>query len=84
MLTLDSGQCFMIGGSLLPRYHHTILMRPEQNFFLFWGEGIALGLHCYMRAFSSCERGYSSLGYAGFSLWWLLSLRSTGSRVQAQ
>ena len=32
------------------------------------------GLHCCMRAFSSCcER-------AGFSLQWLLLLRSTGSR----
>ena len=40
-----------------------------------------LGLHCCMRAFSSCgEWGYSSLRCAGFSLRWLLLLRSTGSR----
>ena len=40
-----------------------------------------LGLHCCARAFSSCgERGYSSLRCMGFSLWWLLLLRSTGSR----
>ena len=30
------------------------------------------------------SRGYSSLQCAGFSLWWLLLLRSTCSRVQAQ
>ena len=41
----------------------------------------ALGLHCCTRAFSSCgEGGYSSLWCAGFSLRWLLLLRSTGSR----
>ena len=33
----------------------------------------ALGLCC-------CARGYSSLRCAGFSLWWLLLLGSTGSR----
>ena len=37
----------------------------------------ALGLHCCAWAFSSCgEQGL----LAGFSLWWLLLLRSTGSR----
>ena len=41
----------------------------------------ALGLLCCMWAFSSCsEQVYSSLQCAGFSLLWLLSLRSTGSR----
>ena len=41
----------------------------------------ALGLRCCVWAFSSCgERGYSSLGCAGFSLRWLLLLQSTGSR----
>ena len=41
-----------------------------------------LGLSCCTQAFSSCgERGgYSSLRCAGFSLRWLLLLRSTGSR----
>ena len=27
--------------------------------------------------------GYSSLQYAGFSLWWFLLLQSTGSRVSS-
>ena len=42
----------------------------------------ALGLCCCAQAFSSCgEQGcYSSLRCACFSLWWLLLLRSTGSR----
>ena len=41
----------------------------------------ALGLHCCVRAFYSCgEWGYSSLRCVGFSLRWLLLLRSTGSR----
>ena len=38
----------------------------------------ALGLRCCVRTFSSC--GYSSLQCAGFSLRWLLSLWSIGSR----
>ena len=47
-------------------------------YFLFLA---ALGLFCCTRAFSSCsEQGYSSLQCAGFSLRWLLLLRSTGSR----
>ena len=41
----------------------------------------ALGLHCCAWAFSSCgEQGYSLLQCAGFSLRWLLLLRSMGSR----
>ena len=49
-------------------------------FFLFFFLA-ALGLLCCARAFSSCgEWGYSSLQCAGFSLWWLLLLWSTGSR----
>ena len=41
----------------------------------------ALGLRCCVWAFSSCgERSYSSLWCTGFSVWWLLLLRSTGSR----
>ena len=41
-----------------------------------------LDFHCCTRAFSSCgEGGYSSLRCAGFSLQWLLLLRSTGSRA---
>ena len=40
-----------------------------------------LGLCCCAQAFSSCgEWGYSSLWCTGFSLQWLLLLRSTGSR----
>ena len=41
----------------------------------------ALGLRCCAQAFSSCgEQGYSFLWCVGFSLRWLLLLRSTGSR----
>ena len=44
----------------------------------------ALGLRCCTWAFSSCgERGYSQLQCAGFSLWWLLLLRSMGSSMRA-
>ena len=40
-----------------------------------------LGLRCCAQAFSSCGgRGYSLLQCVGFSLLWLLSLQSTGSR----
>ena len=40
-----------------------------------------MGLRCCAWAFSRCgERGYSLLWCAGFSLRWLLLLRSTGSR----
>ena len=47
-------------------------------FYLFLA---VLGLHCCMRAFSSCGgQGYSSLRCVGFSLRWLLLLRSTSSR----
>ena len=43
---------------------------------------VALGLCCSVRAFSSCcVRGNSSLWYMGFSLLWLLLLRSTDSRL---
>ena len=40
---------------------------------------VVLGLPCCRRAFS-VSGGYSSLRYTGFSLWWLLLLRSTSSR----
>ena len=40
----------------------------------------ALGLHCCTRAVSSCGKWGLLLRYTGFSLWWLLLLRSTGSR----
>ena len=40
----------------------------------------ALGLRCCTWAFSSQgSRGYPSLGFMGFSLWWLLLLQSRGS-----
>ena len=42
----------------------------------------ALGRHCCVRAFSSCgEWGYSLGWRAGFSLWRLLLLQRTGSRL---
>ena len=41
----------------------------------------ALGLHCYLWAFSSCTNGgYSSLWFVGVSLQWLL-LQSTGCKT---
>ena len=41
---------------------------------------VVLGLCCFAQAFSRCsEWGYFSLWCMGFSLWWLLLLRSTGS-----
>ena len=44
----------------------------------------ALGLRCCAQAFSSCsEQGYSLLRCMGFSLPWLLLLRSMGSRHAA-
>ena len=45
-----------------------------------------LGLHCYAGFFcSACDKVGATLwlGCAGFSLWWLLLLWSTGSRAQA-
>ena len=39
------------------------------------------GLHCCVQAFLIvASRGYSLLRCVGFSLWWLLLLRSMGSR----
>ena len=40
----------------------------------------AFGLCCCVRTLDAASRGYSSLRCAGFSLQWLLLLRSTGSR----
>ena len=46
--------------------------------YLFLAE---LGLHCCEQAFCSCSEGaYFSLQCVGFSLRWILLLRSTGSR----
>ena len=44
---------------------------------------VALGLCCWMPAFSSCcEQGLlPDCGAWGFSLWWILLLQSTGSAV---
>ena len=46
----------------------------------------ALGVHYCARAFFlvAASGGYSSLRCPGFSLQWLLLLRSTGSRARAQ
>ena len=58
---------------LLPGFHIWAV-----TFFFFFA---VLGLCCWALAFSSCRgRSYSSLQWAGFSLQWLLLLRSTGSR----
>ena len=52
------------------------------SFFLFFLSSFlpVLGLHCCARSLSliAASRGY--LQCKGFSLWWLLLLRSTGSR----
>ena len=47
------------------------------KFYFFWLHWVFVAV----QAFSHCgERGYSSLRCAGFSLQWLLLLRSLGSR----
>ena len=54
---------------------------PLKKFYLLILFLAVFSLCCCTRAFSSCsERGYSLLWCAGFSLWWLLLLRSVGSR----
>ena len=65
--------CFLSQAGLwgCPRLH-------MGSFFFFLA---ALGLCCCTPAFSSCgEQGHSLLRCTGFSLRWLLLLRSTGSR----
>ena len=56
----------------------SLLLNNLFNFLL-----VVLGLCCSKQAFSSRGelRGYSLLWRQGFSLWWLLLLRSTGSRA---
>ena len=47
-------------------------------FYLFM---TALGLHCYAQAFSGCSKlGLLFVALHGFSLWYLLFLRSPDSR----
>ena len=66
---------FIIKGLSLPLFIYKFI---HLLIYLFLA---ALGLRCCMWAFSSCgERGYSSLQCMGFSLRWLLLLRSTGTR----
>ena len=55
------------------------------SFFFFFNLFIYFWLHWVFVAarglsLVAASRGYSSLGYAGFLLWWLLLLRSMGSR----
>ena len=48
--------------------------------FYLLGESV-LGLHCYKQAFSSCgEQGLLFAACSGFSLQWILLLRSTDCR----
>ena len=49
-----------------------------QDFFFFWLRWVYIVAHRLSLVVAS--RGYSSLWYAVFSLWWLLLLRSMGSR----
>ena len=63
----------------------SVFIKNQEIFFLIYFIFIyflaVLHLHCCARAFSICsERGYCSLQCTGFSLRWLLFLRSTGSR----
>ena len=50
----------------------------DQAFF-FWLRWVFIAAHGLSLVAES--RGYSSLRCAGFSLWWLLLLQSTGSRL---
>ena len=65
-------QRILLGRLLLPQ-HHPFFFFINLFIYLFLAE---LGLCCCMRP----SGGYSSLRCAGFSLLWLLLLRSTGSR----
>ena len=51
-------------------------------FFFFWLRWVFVAAR--ELSLVAVSGGYSSLWCASFSLWWLLLLRSTGSRVQAQ
>ena len=70
--------------SLPPHLKHSndkCFLHSDRDFFFFFFLA-ALGLRCCVRAFSIvvASGGYSSLRCEGFSLRWLLLLRSTGSR----
>ena len=59
------------------------------SFFFFFNKFIYFGLHWVFVAarrlsLVAASGGYSSLWCAGFSLWWLLLLQSTGSVVVAR
>ena len=51
---------------------------PETFFFFFWLSWVFVAARGLSLVAES--GGYSSLWCAGFSLWWLLLLQSTGSR----
>ena len=70
----------------------TILQIENRFFFFFFLISFmhlllaSLGLCCCARTFSSCgeQRLLPKLWYAGFLVWRLLLLRSSGSRAQLQ
>ena len=71
---------------ITPNHHLTLLtfsVSPKICFFIivftyFWLHW-AFAATCGLPLVAASE-GYSALWYVGFSLWWLLLLRSTGSR----
>ena len=63
--------------SMLNLYIHLDMHIIEHIYF--WLHWVFVAVHGLSLVVAS--RGYSSLWCAGFSLWWLLLLRSTGSRV---
>ena len=81
-------------GALFPAFRGAkgqsvlLVLADSQVTFFFFGKILfihlflaALGLHCCSQAFSSCsEQGLLFIAVRGFSLQWLLLLRSMGFR----
>ena len=68
-----------------PHYGPQVLFLKKINLFIYYLFLAALGLRCCVwLSLVVASRGYSSLRCVGFSLWWLLLLRSMGSRRTAQ
>ena len=72
-------------GAANPLFHSESWLNCSTHFLKIYLFLAALGLCCCTwLSLVAVSGGYSSLRYAGFSLRWLLLLRSTGSRAQAQ
>ena len=63
---------------MIPNFLKNLFIYLFIYFWLHWVFVAARGLSLVAES-----RGYSSLQCAGFSLWWLLLLRSTGSRARS-